>query len=269
MSQHQDELSEPVAPQSGVIPDSHVIEINASARWRDTLLAIAGLAIVIQIASLFTPAYILPGWGDIWQSLLNLRPADLTLTIIRVFVSMLFSFVAGSLLGIAAYSVIGVDRYVVPIVRVLMAVPAVSWVIITILWFRNPETRIFFVLVTVSAPIFMLDVLDGLRSVDRDLRDMLRSFRPTRRQYYMKLMLPSVVPVVLTSWKINLSLAIRVVTFAELVGAVSGIGFALNQAKNLFRISDVFALTIVLVVWLIAMQGIVLWFEKRLLRWRD
>ena len=71
--------------------------------------------------------------------------------------------------------------------------------------------------------------------------DMVRSFRPTALQYFGKLMFPAIVPNLITSWKINLSLAIRVVTIAELVGAVTGIGHQLAVAQELFSVADVFA----------------------------
>ena len=85
---------------------------------------------------------------------------------------------------------------------------------------------------------------------------MLRSFRPSRVQFFTKLLLPAIVPVILTSWKINLSLAIRVVTIAELVGAISGVGYGLAIAQELFSVADVFAWTLVLVVILFLAEAV-------------
>ncbi len=97
---------------------------------------------------------------------------------------------------------------------------------------------------------------------------MMRSFRPTPSQYFIKLMLPAILPSLITSWKINLSLAIRVVTIAELVGAVTGIGHQLAVAEELFSVADVFAWTLVLVALLFALEAVVARFERRVLRWR-
>lgn len=97
---------------------------------------------------------------------------------------------------------------------------------------------------------------------------MMRSFRPTTMQFFRKLILPSVLPAVFTSWKINLSLAIRVVTMAELVGAVTGIGHQLAVAQELFSVANVFAWTIILVALLFMLELGVSVLETRLLRWR-
>jgi NitT/TauT family transport system permease protein len=104
--------------------------------------------------------------------------------------------------------------------------------------------------------------------VPRELRQMMRSFRPTSLQFFRKLMLPAIVPGMLTSWKINLSLAIRVVTIAELVGAVTGIGHQLAVAQELFSVADVFAWPLVLVVLLFLLEALLTRVEHRALRWR-
>ena len=149
-----------------------------------------------------------------------------------------------------------------------MAVPVVSWILFAVLWFRGVEFRILFVLVVVCAPVFVVDTLDSMRDVSRELRDMMRSFRPTSFQFFRKLMLPAILPGIFTSWKITLSLAIRVVTIAELVGAVTGIGHQLSVAQELFSVADVFAWTLVLVVLLFLLEGIIVRIEGRMLRWR-
>ncbi len=178
------------------------------------------------------------------------------------------SFALGLGLAVAMYASVSVERYGRPIVRLLMAVPVVCWILFAVLWFKWVEFRIAFVLVVVCAPVFLVDVLDAMKGVSKDLRDMLRAFRPTRAQLFTKLVLPATVPAILTSWKINLSLAIRVVTIAELVGAVTGIGYGLVVAQELFSVADVFAWTLILVVILFVAEAVLTRVEERVLRWR-
>ena len=79
-------------------------------------------------------------------------------------------------------------------IRLLMAVPVVSWILFAVLWFPGVEFRICFVLVVVCGPVFLIDTLDAMRGVPRELRNMLQSFRPTTLQFFRKLMLPAIVP---------------------------------------------------------------------------
>jgi NitT/TauT family transport system permease protein len=178
------------------------------------------------------------------------------------------SFVIGMLVAVLMYLSGSVERYLRPMVRILMAVPVVSWILFAVLWFKGVEFRIVFVLVVVCAPVFTVDALDNMREVSRDLKQMIRSFRPTSLQFFAKLMLPAITPGIITSWKITLSLAIRVVTIAELVGAVTGIGHQLSVAQELFSVADVFAWTLVLVVLLFMLEALIVLLETRVLRWR-
>jgi len=235
---------------------------------REMVIALALLAVVWQIASFFVPPFVIPGWERILKSLIGLRLDFVLVTLARVVAALVVSFVLGLGLATAMYLSASVERYGRPVVRLFMAVPVVCWILFAVLWFKWTELRIAFVLVVVCGPVFLVDFLDGMKGVSRDLRDMLRSFRPTRTQLFTKLILPATFPAILTSWKINLSLAIRVVTMAELVGAVTGIGYGLVVAQELFSVSDVFAWTLILVVVLFLAEAVVARVEERVLRWR-
>jgi len=245
------------------------LEARAPFRFpREMVVALAVLAIAWEIVSLLVPPFIVPGWGRIFKSLATLRMDFVLVTLARVVGALVISFALGLGLAVVMYASVAVERYGRPIVRLLMAVPVVCWILFAVLWFKWVEFRIAFVLVVVCGPVFLVDVLDAMKGVSKDLRDMLRSFRPTRAQLFTKLVLPATVPAILTSWKINLSLAIRVVTIAELVGAVTGIGYGLVVAQELFSVSDVFAWTLILVVILFLAEAVLTRVEERVLRWR-
>jgi NitT/TauT family transport system permease protein len=235
---------------------------------RELIVVIIVFAVLWQIVSWFVPPFVIPGWERIFKSLLSLRYDFVLITLARVAAALLISFALGIVLSVAMYLWVPFENYCKPVVRLFMAVPVVCWILFSVLWFKWVEFRIAFVLVVVCAPVFIVDFLDGMKGVQQELRDMLRSFRPSRVQFFTKLLLPAIVPVILTSWKINLSLAIRVVTIAELVGAISGVGYGLVLAQELFSVADVFAWTLVLVVTLFLAEAVLSLIEARMLRWR-
>lgn len=241
---------------------------KTAADWRYSVAALIGLALALQVASVPLPTYIVPSWFEIIENVPDIRFQDIWTTLLRVVVALLFSFVSGGLMAFAAHRIGFIERFGIPIVRFLMAVPAVAWIIITILWFANVEVRILFVLSVVCVPVFVVDLLDAMRNIPKGLREMVMGFRPTSLQYYSKLIFPAIQPGIFTSWKINISLAVRVVTIAELVGAVSGIGYVFTLGRNLFDMPLVFAATLILTIMLFALQGLVFLVEKRMLAWR-
>jgi NitT/TauT family transport system permease protein len=249
-------------------------ESAAATTWgrirvgKEAIISLMIFGVAWQIVSLFTPPYIVPGWQVIFEKMIRLQPHQIYITVGRVILSLAVSFGLGVLGAVIMYLSKKLESYILPLVKLVMAVPVICWILFAVLWFSAVEFRIFFILVVVCSPVFLIDILDALKGVPKDLRDMMLSFRPTRTQYIRKLLLPATVPAILTSWKINLSLAIRVVTIAELVGAVSGIGFALNIAQANFSVAEVFAWTIVLIIILLAAQIPVSWAESKALRWR-
>lgn len=240
---------------------------------RQTLISLLIFAVVWEALShlapyLGIPPFAIPGFLKIAKSLTAITPLDIAVTLARVIAALIASFLIGVSLAMAMYRSETLDNYLHPMIRILMAVPVVSWILFAVLWFPGVEFRIAFVLVVVCGPVFLVDSLDAMRSVPRELRQMMRSFRPTTWQFFVKLMLPAIVPSLFTSWKVNISLAIRVVTIAELVGAVTGIGHQLSVAQELFSVADVFAWTIVLVALLFLLEAVVARVEARMLRWR-
>ena len=240
---------------------------------RQTLVSLLVFALAWEVLShlaptLGIPPFAIPSLLRIAKAITTITPLDIAVTLARVIGALIVSFVLGIVLAMAMYRSDALEKYLHPMIRILMAVPVVSWILFAVLWFPGVEFRIGFVLVVVCGPVFLVDTLDAMRSVPRELRQMMQSFRPTTLQYFVKLMLPAIVPTIFTSWKVNISLAIRVVTIAELVGAVTGIGHQLSVAQELFSVADVFAWTIVLVALLFLLEAIVSRIEARLLRWR-
>ena len=235
----------------------------------EATIALGSLALGWQILALLTPDFVIPGWEVIFRHILQLKPSWIVLTTLRVFVAIMFSFVVGFSAAILLDTSPRLQRYVDPLLNVVMAVPVICWILFAVLWFRGVEFRIFFVLFVVCCPVFLVDMLNGMKGIPTDWKEMVHSLRPKKLQYFQKLTLPAVLPAALTSWKVNLSLAIRVVTIAELVGATSGIGYGLVVAQGQFSIADIFAWTLVLVAILLLTQFCISYLENRFLSWRD
>ena len=253
--------------------EEHREQVPVLSFPRQTIVSLLVFAVCWEVLShlspyLGIPPFAVPSLVKIAQRMVVITPLDVVVTLARVIGALIVSFVLGLAAAMAMYRSKTLDDYLHPMIRILMAVPVVSWILFAVLWFPGVEFRIGFVLFVVCGPVFLVDTLDAMRNVPRELRQMMRSFRPTTLQFFLKLMLPAIVPTTFTSWKVNISLAIRVVTIAELVGAVTGIGHQLSVAQELFSVADVFAWTIVLVALLFLLEGAVARVEHRLLRWR-
>ena len=123
-------------------------------------------------------------------------------------------------------------------------------------------------MVMTTLPAFTFQILDAYRSMSKDLFEMTMSFRPSRWTLFRVLIVPTIVPGILTAWKVNLGNAARVVVVAELVGATGGVGYQLLRQQQLFDMAGAIAWTLQLVLFVLVMQQTITAIENWALRYR-
>ena len=237
------------------------------------IISIGVLLVVWEISSHFLPPYLVPNLSTLLASFVKIVFSwkllqHAFITILRILVALNFAFVIGALLSIFMGFFEKLEDYILPVLHFIMGVPALSWVVFSIIWFPKVELRILFILVACCAPNYTLEMHDGIKAIPKDLKEMLISFRPSRYQLFTKLILPSIVPAILTAWKINIGYATRVAMVAELVGATAGVGYQLLSAQELFDMPGAIAWTLVLVMFLLLSQLLLGKTERRLLSYR-
>jgi NitT/TauT family transport system permease protein len=219
-----------------------------------------------------TPPFIMPSMADIgvrYFSIWSSDPGAIISTFIRIIVGLGSAFVVGVSSGVAMGMSSVIRGYGETFVKFLTGIPGLSWVLIAVLWFGNVELRIVFVLFMVLFPWYSLSTMDAVRGIPRDYTDMVKSFRFTRREYTQKLIVPYILPDIVSVSKSNIGYAARIVVVAELVGATSGIGRELLVAQGRFNIVDIFAWTFVLVTVMLSLQAVLLIVERTQLDWRE
>jgi NitT/TauT family transport system permease protein len=104
--------------------------------------------------------------------------------------------------------------------------------------------------------------------MSKDHFEMVLSFRPTRAKMFRVMILPSVLPEIITAWRVNLGNSARVVVVAELVGATGGVGYELLQQQQLFDMAGALAWTLQLVMFVLIAQQVLTWIEQYAFRYR-
>jgi NitT/TauT family transport system permease protein len=233
-------------------------------------LVMAGLW---QIGSLFFPPFLFPPVPDIVARTLailfswNLL-AEVLVTAARIFAGLVGAFVLGAIVALAIGRSPRIESYITPVLVFLQGIPALSWVVIAIIWFHGIEFRIFFIMVLTTLPAFTFQILDAFRSMSKKLFEMTMSFRPRRWTLFKVLIVPTIVPGILTAWKVNLGNAARVVVVAELVGATGGVGYELLRQQQLFDMAGAIAWTLQLVLFVLVVQQAITAIENWALRYR-
>jgi NitT/TauT family transport system permease protein len=105
--------------------------------------------------------------------------------------------------------------------------------------------------------------------VPDELRDLMRSLKASTWQTFTKLEVPAALPVFLGGLRIGATLAVIGAVVGEFVGADRGLGFLINVGRGQYDTALVFVAIFTLVFMALALYGLVILVEARLLSWQQ
>ncbi len=146
-------------------------------------------------------------------------------------------------------------------------IPALALIPLVILWFGIDETaKLFLVSVGVFFPIY-LNTFHGIRSVDKGLIEMAKSYGLSGWPLYRDVILPGALPSILVGVRFALGLVWVLLIVAETISAQSGIGYMTMNAREFLQ-TDVVLVGILLYALLGKLADVLArGLEKFWLRW--
>jgi ABC-type nitrate/sulfonate/bicarbonate transport system permease component len=99
------------------------------------------------------------------------------------------------------------------------------------------------VAVTVYACMWpvLINTIDGVRHIESTLIDTGRTFGLSRRQILWHIILPGASPYIMTGLRIGLSIALILVTTAEMVAGSTGLGFFILDEERSMNSDHMYA----------------------------
>lgn len=114
-------------------------------------------------------------------------------------------------------------------------IPALALIPLVILWFGIDEAaKLFLVAVGVFFPIY-LNTFHGIRSVDKGLIEMARSYGLSGWALYWQVILPGALPSILVGLRFSLGLMWVLLIVAETISAQAGIGYLTMNAREFLQ----------------------------------
>ncbi|RIK36837.1 MAG: nitrate ABC transporter permease, partial [Chloroflexi bacterium] len=168
-------------------------------------------------------------WSHTWTTLQEI--------IVGFSIAVLF----GCAVAIAIASSALVRRSLLPIVIATQAVPIIALAPILLIWFGYGMTpKVIVVVLTCFFPI-VINLVDGLRAVDVDAVNLLRSMGARRAQILRIVRVPSAVPYLFSGLRIAASVSVIGAIVGEWVGASSGLGYLMTRSAAQFQTARLFA----------------------------
>jgi NitT/TauT family transport system permease protein len=161
-----------------------------------------------------------------------------------------------------------VDAVLDPFVSALYATPRIALLPLVLIWFGiGLMSKVAIVFLGAVFPI-LVNTITGVRTVDADFVKVARSFGSSDRQLFLKVALPSSVPLLLAGLRLGLGHGLIGIVVGEMFGATQGIGYLISVAGARFQTDKVMVGIIIIAASGLAMTQILRAIERRFERWR-
>lgn len=184
---------------------------------------------------------------------------------------MLTGFILGGLAGVIIGFATGVStwlrRALTPTLEFLrpLPVPGIVPPLILLLGIDDAMKTVVVAFSTVF-PV-LINTAQGVRSVDPTLTSMARTFRRSKTQTMLSLILPASLPYVFSGFRISIALALIVTVVAEMIAGGEGIGYYLMTMQYAMQPEKMYAGVILLAATGYALNFVFSQAERHLLHW--
>lgn len=218
------------------------------------------------------PAFLVPAPSKVGLALYQGLSSHLYVTHLYVTVSeTLLGFVLGCVLAFSLGGIIAVSRtveyYLHPLVVMFQAMPKVALVPLIVVWFGLGITSKVVSAALVAFFPLMVNTIVGLRSVDEDRVNLMRSLSASRWQIFRMLQLPNAMPYLFAGLEIAMIFALIGAVVAELLGAEKGLGMLMQSMNFTMDVAGQFSILFILAILGLVLNGIIGIVRRQVLFW--
>lgn len=144
-------------------------------------------------------------------------------------------FTAGSFIGLAIGIIIGRIRifedFVDPLLQLVRSIPPVAIVPLAMVWFGIGEESKFFIISYITVLTAILTSAEAVKAIPIIRVRAAECLGASRKQVFVRIVLPSAFPFVLTGLRIAMGFAFMSLVAAEIIASDKGIGYLIIQSR--------------------------------------
>jgi len=126
--------------------------------------------------------------------------------------------------------------------------------------------KVTIVALSVFFPV-LINAAQGARAVEPTMIAMAKTFGHSRLTVLWKVLLPATMPYILAGMRISLAIGIVVVVLAEMLTSNGGVGTQIADMQHQFFVKQTYAWVLLLALLGLALNGIFVAVERRVLFW--
>lgn len=133
------------------------------------------------------------------------------------------------------------DALIDPLVEILRPISGIAWIPLALFIFGIGNALPIFIMTYAAFFPIVLGAIAGVRAVDRKLVDAARTMGVPQRTIVSHVILPAALPSLLVAIRLGVASGWTAVVAAELIGAPSGLGYAIEWYRELLMTPQVMA----------------------------
>lgn len=239
---------------------------------RRVMLAIAAHLALLVAWYLFValgnvPKFVMPSPQATLDALLQPNYSwwtNIAVTGTEIFGGYFLALVVGVLLALLFTWSAWLEAFFMPLLVSLNMIPKVALGPLIIVWFKYgvfPNAMMAF---SICVFPILLTTVRGLREIEPELLDLVRSLKGSRWQIFTKVQLPGALPYVFSGMKVGAILAVAGAVVGEFLGSDKGLGYLMLQVQVTLDTPAMFMAVIMITLIGMLLYGLVLGLERLL-----
>ena len=161
-----------------------------------------------------------------------------------------------------------VDSMLTALVQIIRAIPPITWIGFSILWFGIGDKPAIFLIVLGTVFPMLLNTYAGVRQVDAIYLRAARNLGAKRWMLFKNVVLAAALPSILTGLRVSIGLAWILMVVGELIAVPTGLGQTLMRAQDYNLVDQMLAYMIVIGVLGYISDLLLVRFSDHVLRWQ-
>ena len=167
-------------------------------------------------------------------------------TLYEVIISFLIATIIGFVVATILWSNKVIAKVIDPYLTILNSLPKVALGPLIIIWVGASMNSIIFMALLISTFVTIITIYQGFSATNQSYITLLKSFGANKRQIFIKAIVPSNVPILISALKINISMSLIGVIMGELLVSKSGLGYLIMYGSQVFNINLVITGVVIL-----------------------
>lgn len=227
------------------------------------LLGTIALGVFWQVMSLNYNSVIVPSPYETYLAFLDLIKSgelqtNLLISFKRQITGLTIGVLCGTATGILAGLIRPLEYFMLPLVNSLLAIPAIIFVVMAMVWFGMGTTMAVFLVTLLVFPLMHINTLEGIKSIDRAYLEMAKVFKIPALVKLKKIYFPGIVHSFIAGFSLSAATSVRLTIMAELIGAKEGMGQKIAISRSYLETDVLFAWVIIIIIIIIMLEWLVI-----------